>query len=130
MAYEFNAGENAVIRRTGKRTKLWGIMTLGSGFLGLLAVLAALSTGSFSPVAAGVYVLLALIPIMIGRNFIQAGNSLAAVVTTEGSDIDHLMASMAGLAKAFTILSAATALWAALVLMGIALTVAAPELGG
>jgi len=105
-------------------------MTLGGGILGLLVVLAALSTGTFDPVVWVVLVLIGLIPILIGRNFIKAGNSLSSVVTTEGSDIDHLMASMSGLARAFTMLSAATALWVALALVGAALTMGTPALAG
>lgn len=130
MSYEFNAAENRVIRATGRRTKLWGTMTLGGGLLAILVILAALSGGSFGPAIWVVALLLALIPIFVGRNFIQAGNSLSAVVTTEGNDIDHLMASMSGLARAFTMLSAATALWVALVLMGVALALSsAPPVG-
>jgi len=130
VSYEFNAEENRVIRRTGRRTRLWGIMTLGGGILGLLVVLAALSGGTFDPVVWVVLILIGLIPILIGRNFIQAGNSLSSVVTTEGNDIDHLMASMSGLARAFTMLSAATALWVALALIGVALTMGTPAVAG
>lgn len=130
MSYEFNAEENRVIRRTGKRTRLWGMMTLGGGILGIVGVLGALRGGSFDPVVWVVFILLGVIPIFVGRTFMQAGNSLSAVVKTEGNDIDHLMASMSGLARAFTMLSAATAFWVALVLMGVALTMASASMAG
>ena len=131
MSYEFNAAENEITRKTGRRTKVWGMLTLGAGILtGLLGVSAALTGGSFGLVAGVVYVLLALIPFVVGRNFVQAGDALTAVVITEGNDIDHLMASMSGLGKAFIIQTAAAALWAALVLAGMALAIAAPSFAG
>jgi hypothetical protein len=130
MSYEFQARENTVIRRTGKRTKLWGTMTLGAGALiAFIGVGAALTGGEFGVAAGVVYLLLALIPIFIGRNFRRAGNALIAVVNTEGNDIDHLMNSMDGLGRAFLIQAAAAALWAMLMLAGIALAIAVPELG-
>ena len=131
MSYEFNAAENEIIHKTGKRTRLWGMLTLGGGILtALLGVSAALTGGSFGVVAGIFYVLLASIPIVSGRSFVQAGNSLSSVVTTEGDDLDHLMASMTGLGNAFIIQSAAAAVWAALVLIGIALAIAAPSFAG
>ena len=131
MSYEFNAAENEIIRKTGKRTKVWGMLTLGGGILtAFLGLSAALTGGSFGVGAGVVYLLLALIPIVIGRNFVQAGNALSSVVTTEGNDIDHLMASMSGLGKAFIIQTAAAAVWAALVLIGIALAITVPSLAG
>lgn len=130
MSYEFQAAENAVIRKTGKRTKLWGMMTLGAGALvATIGVLAALTGGSFGLAAGIVYVLLALIPIVIGSNFVRAGKALISVVTTEGNDIDHLMTAMDGLGRAFIVQAAAAALWAALMLVGIAMAISVPELG-
>ena len=97
MSYEFNAAENEIIHKTGKRTRLWGMLTLGGGVLtALLGVSAALTGGSFGVVAGIFYILLASIPIVSGRSFVQAGNSLSSVVTTEGNDLDHLLGFASG----------------------------------
>ncbi len=127
MAYEFTADQNEVIRKTGSRTKIWGILTLAVGGLtALMGLVAALSGEAVGLIGGVIYGLLALIPIFVGLNFMKAGNALGAVVTTEGNDIDHLMESMEGLGKAFLIQLVAAVVWGGLVILGIIVALAVP----
>jgi hypothetical protein len=131
MSYEFSAAENEIISKTGWRTKVWGMLTLAGGILtALMGVGAAMTGEAFGLIAGVFYVLLALIPIVIGRSFMAAGNALGSVVTTQGNDIDHLMASMEGLGKAFIIQIVATAIWAGLIVLGIVAAIAVPTFAG
>lgn len=129
--YEFTTAQNQVIRATGSRTRIWGILSLIGGGLTALIGLGALFTGeAFGVVAGIVYGLLSLIPIFVGLNFLKAGRALGTVVTTEGDDIDHLMSAMVSLSRAFLIQIVATAVWGGLVLVGIIAAIAIPTLAG
>ncbi|MDA0330019.1 MAG: hypothetical protein O2958_13565 [Gemmatimonadetes bacterium] len=128
MSYEFSATENEIIRKAGSRTKIWGILTLAGGILtALMGLAAAMSGETFGIVAGVIYALLALIPIIIGRSFMEAGNALGAAVTTAGSDIDHLMTALTGLSKAFIIQIVAAAVWGGILILGIVAAIALPS---
>lgn len=129
VGYEFDSAENQVIRKTGSRTWAWGLIIFSIGLLqGLLGVLFAVGMASEGELAAGlvvfvIYGVLVLIPILVGLYFMRAGKSMKAVVTTVGSDIEHLMGAMRSLGKAFLIQIVATILfvllWVALVAISV-----------
>ena len=128
--YEFTTTQDRIIRTTGSRARIWGILTLiGGGLTALTGVLALFTGEDFGVVAAIVYAVLALIPIFVGLNFLQAGKALDAVVTTRGSDIDHLMESISSVGKALYIQIVAVTIWFALVVLGIIASIAIPEFG-
>ena len=110
--YEFTTSENQVIRSTGSRVWTWGVFSLIAGALTVLGGAALFLTGEVGGVIGGIiYLLLALIPIFIGLNFVRAGRALGAVVGTEGSDIDHLMSAIQNLGSAFRIQIVAAVSW-------------------
>jgi ribose/xylose/arabinose/galactoside ABC-type transport system permease subunit len=128
--YEFTTGQDLIIRTTGSRARTWGILTLiGAGLTALTGVLALLTGEDFGLIAAIIYAVLSLIPLFVGLNFLRAGKSLDAVVTTSGSDIDHLMESLGSLGKALFIQIVAMMIWLAMVVLGIVLSIAIPDLG-
>jgi hypothetical protein len=116
-AYEFDSFQNQQIEATASRTRMWGIVSLIGGILGLLgtvvfviamvaanvvaelgergAVVAAMVLGFLAPIA--------LVYTVVGKLYIDSGNSLRAVVTTEGNDVQHLMQALDKLANAFRI---------------------------
>jgi hypothetical protein len=128
--YEFTPAQDLIVRTTGSRARTWGILTLiGGGLTALTGVLAAFTGEDFGIIAAIIYAVLSLIPLFVGLNFLQAGKALDAVVTTKGSDIDHLMESMGSLGKALFIQIVSAIIWLALVVLGIVASIAIPEVG-
>ena len=128
--YEFTTGQDEIIRTTGSRARTWGILTLiGGGLTALTGVLALFTGEDFGVIAAVIYAVLSLIPLFVGLNFLQAGKALDAVVTTTGSDIDHLMESMGSLGKALFIQIVCMITWFAIVAVGIVASIAIPQLG-
>ena len=128
--YEFTSAQDLIIRTTGSRARIWGILTLiGGGLTALTGVLALFTGEDFGVVAAIIYAVLAAIPLFVGLNFLRAGKALDAVVTTKGSDIDHLMGSMGSLGKALFIQIVSAVIWLALVVLGIVASIAIPEVG-
>ena len=128
--YEFTPAQDLIIRTTGSRARIGGILTLlGAGLTALTGVLALFTAEAFGVIAAIIYALLSLIPIFVGLNFLQAGKALDAVVTTRGSDIDHLMESISSVGKALYIQIVAVTIWFALVVLGIIASIAIPDIG-
>ncbi len=128
--YEFTSAQDLIIRTTGSRARTWGILTLISGGLTALAgVLAVFTAESFGVIAAIIYALLAAIPIFVGLNFLRAGKALGSVVTTQGSDIDHLMEAMGSLGKALFIQIVSALIWVALLAWGVVAAIATPQFG-
>ncbi len=128
--YEFTPAQDLIMRTTGSRARTWGILTLiGAGLTAVTGVLALLTGEDFGVVAAIIYAVLSLIPLFVGLNFLQAGKALDAVVTTSGSDIDHLMESLGSLGKALFIQIVCMMIWLAIVVLGIVASIALPEFG-
>ncbi len=97
----------------GRRAWWWGLISVITGAVGVLVVGGVLAFRDVI-VAQGVpghYItvfVLALAPLLathllIAFNYMGAGNSLKAVVTTRGNDIEHLMRSLHKLGTAFMV---------------------------
>lgn len=106
VAYEFTERENVVIRRTGKRSRWWGALSVLWGFVmlatGAMAVVW-LEQGPGAVAVGAIYAVSAIIPLLIGLNFLRAGRSFIGVVETEGHDIPHLMRALESLGSALQI---------------------------
>lgn len=96
--YEYNAQENAVIDRTASRAKLWGYI---STVLGICQILG--SCGMVSNSLLGMYLPTGIVAIIVGITFIGVGNSLKAIVTTQGNDMLHTMQAFQKLSSAFIV---------------------------
>jgi len=96
--YEFNEYENSIIEKTADRAKLWGIISTTIGALQVLG-----SCGMFASPSLATYLPAGIVAIVVGVTFIGAGNSLKAVVTTQGNDLMHLMQAMQKMSSAFII---------------------------
>lgn len=136
--YEFSALENDFIMKTATRTKVWGVISIVMGVLsaaglGLLLLFwgdieGAMATSGQTGVNTGVMAaaFAALIPLSLvylvsGFFYIGSGSSLAAVVTTEGNDVELLMSGLDRLANAFRAEVAVTVLS---VLIGVVMAIA------
>jgi hypothetical protein len=96
--YEFNEYENSVIDKTASRAKLWGIISTTIGGLQILG-----SCGMVASPSLATYLPAGIVAIVVGVTFIGAGNSLKAVVTTQGNDMMHMMQAMQKMSSAFII---------------------------
>ncbi|MBN9166012.1 MAG: hypothetical protein J0I07_34000 [Myxococcales bacterium] len=96
--YEFNPYENSIIEKTASRAKLWGIISTTIGALQIVG-----SCGMFASAHLATYLPAGIVAIVVGVTFIGAGNSLKAVVTTQGNDLMHLMQAMQKMSSAFII---------------------------
>jgi hypothetical protein len=96
--YEFNEYENSIIDKTASRAKLWGIISTTIGALQIVG-----SCGMFASPTLATYLPAGIVAIVVGITFIGAGNSLKAVVTTQGNDLMHLMQAMQKMSTAFII---------------------------
>ena len=96
--YEFNEYENSIIDKTASRAKLWGIISTTVGALQVVG-----SCGMVANPSLGTWLPTGIIAIVVGVTFIGAGNSLKAVVTTQGNDLMHLMQAMQKMSSAFII---------------------------
>jgi hypothetical protein len=116
VAVEFSPAENAVIGKTARRARIWGIVatvigavsTLGVVALvvGMELVLAEMPRGFASIVPR--FALAALIPsalvhLAAGPFYLRAGAALQGVVDTQGDDLRYLMAALARMRLAFQI---------------------------
>jgi hypothetical protein len=96
--YEFNEYENSIIDKAASRMKLWGIISTTIGGLQLVG-----SCGMFASPQLATYFPAGIVAIVVGVTFIGAGTSLKNVVTTQGSDLMHLMQAMQKMSTAFII---------------------------
>lgn len=96
--YEFNDYENSIIEKTADRAKLWGIISTTIGALQVVG-----SCGMFASPGLATYLPAGIVAIVVGVTFMGAGNSLKAVVTTQGNDLMHLMQAMQKMSSAFII---------------------------
>lgn len=109
--YEFGPADDAIIRKAGSRARIWGIISLVGGVLTLgggvvLIALAAGLPAPFNTIGPGIGA--GLLPLAIANLvgaffYFQSGQSLEAVVNTQGNDIEHMMQGLNKLAKAFMI---------------------------
>jgi hypothetical protein len=98
--YEFTSQENATIGGAASWTKAAGIIQAIVGGLMMLGGVAALLRSG----AAGIVnIATALIPLVVGISLVSAAGSLSRVVTTQGSDIAHMMEAMKAYERAFKI---------------------------
>src|SRR5687768_11843324 len=124
IPYEFTAEDNGIIRRTGTRARIWGVIIIVSGLLpSALAVIMMLE--GVSAAISGLYLLLTLLPIYLGWSFMRAGSELRQVVNTSGSDVPHLLAALDNLSKAFAIQIGVAAVFAVIVGVNIAFPLSA-----
>lgn len=113
-AYEFTPHQNVDIDKTAARTRLWGIVSLAGGIVGILllalfiVVVAMNELDQLGKMKSTVVVLmfgflgpLALVYAIVGKLYIDAGNALRSVVQTRGSDVHHLMNALDKVANAF-----------------------------
>lgn len=101
--YEFNAAEDAVVARTGRRILTWGFLLTIAAFGGVVVSLATLAES----LVVGVSLLIApVLFVLAGLGFVSAGWRLGAVVRTEGNDLDHLMSALEKLGTSFFVLNA------------------------
>ena len=129
--YEFTGTQNTVLRATASRVWIWGAFTFAAGCMAALVGVTAIIEGTPAGyLGAVIYGLLCLIPVYIGLVFLQCGKELKAVVTTRGSDIDHLMRAIGNLGAAFIVQIVATALWIGVLVSAVLAALIVPRFGG
>jgi hypothetical protein len=96
--YEFSQMENQIIERAATRTRVWGIISIILGVLELLGTVGAIASPGLI-----IYLPQGIVSIIIGTTFLGAGNSLRAVVDTQGNDVPHMMTAIQKLGSAFNI---------------------------
>lgn len=114
--YEFNEYENSIIDKAASRAKLWGIISTVIGALELLG-----SCGMFASPSLATYLPAGIVAIVVGVTFIGAGNSLKAVVTTQGNDMMHMMQALQKMSTAFIIEIVCAIVGFALAVLGVIL---------
>ena len=125
MQYEFSSIENLTIERVGGRAKLCGVISLVAGAFGLvtttvvlvLLTIVAIEVPASLPIPfilASTVLPVSLVNLVVGIFYVRAGSSLKEVATTQGSDVPHMMASLARFKRAFQLES----IMAALALLG------------
>jgi len=108
--YEFGAGENAVIGDTARWVGIWAWFAIVGGVLTGVVGIFAMPVGLVNLAIAALYV-------VIGMWFRGAAQSLSSVVTTEGSDVEHLMGALVNLKSAFKAMAIATVMGIALIIV-------------
>ena len=96
--YEFNDTENSIIDKAAARAKLWGIISTTIGGLQVMG-----SCGAIGQPTLATWLPQGIVAIVVGVTFIGVGNSLKAVVQTQGNDIMHMMQALQKMTTAFTI---------------------------
>jgi len=109
-SYEFNDVENAVIDKTAGRAKTWGTIAIVLGALQLLG-----AAGAVLNPALVAYLPMGIVQIVIGAQFVGAGNAMKAVVGTQGNDIPYMMQALDKLGSAFFVQIVVTILGVVLV---------------
>lgn len=131
QGYEFTDSQNEVIASTGFWVSIWGVFTLIAGAMNVLGGVMFLVEGDLAGLVAGTILgLIALIPLLIGLEFLRTGRALSAVVRTQGHDIDHLMGAIKSVGAAFRILIVAVISWIAILIVIMAVFVETHVRGG
>lgn len=95
--YEFTSSQDEVLGATARWVRYWAWFAILGGVLMALGGLLALPAGIVNLLIGAVY-------FFVGLAFKRAAGSLTSVVTTTGSDIDHLMSAMDNLRSAFKVM--------------------------
>jgi hypothetical protein len=109
--YEFTADEAARIAKLAWRVRVWGILALVSGIIGVLAFTAVWlviagrgwSQAGFLLASGVVMAPVMVVNAIIAVLYIGAGKSLRSIVDTQQQDIPHLMDGLERLGGAFRI---------------------------
>ncbi len=110
--YEFSLLENSTIDKTGRRARIWGVISLIIGVLLLLgglvlvAGLLDLPAGigaALAPLVLAVLVPLGIVYLVMGKLYMDSGQALRLVVTTEGNDVELMLRGIDKMANAFRI---------------------------
>jgi len=109
--YEFNELENGIIDKCASRAKMWGWISASLGALQLLGG----GCGAFANPGMAAYVPAGIVALIVGISFIGVGNSLKAVVDTQGNDLAHMMSALEKLGGAFLIQAIASIIMIVLV---------------
>jgi uncharacterized membrane protein len=136
--HEFSEAENKQIGETGKRSWLWGLVALATGVLGSIGLAVAfVFRGEFAqagldPNWVTIFIVAVLpfvaVNLLSGFFYMGAGNSLKAVVKTQGSDVQHMIASLSKLGSAFLIdFLVGTLMFVGSFALGVALAVYKPD---
>lgn len=114
--YEFNAFENSVIDKCAGRAKLWGTISTVMGALQVLG-----SCGMVSNSSLATWLPSGIVAIVVGVSFIGVGNSLRAVVTSQGNDVMHMMTALNKLGGAFMVQIICMIVYVVLAILGVLL---------
>jgi hypothetical protein len=113
--YEFDQTQNQTIQGVARYAKAWGGIAIGAGVLcvGLCTAAAALLPGvgnrngfdwsKVAPLLVAALGTVAITNIICGCLYLGAGNSLSAVVDTQGNDVPLLVRALARLKTVFLI---------------------------
>ncbi len=116
--YEFSETENVTIGSCANRSRIFGILCGVTG--GLQLVIALLSVVGVLHGNEAVFMFPGgVFNIILGVIFTRVGNSLTAVVTTQGRDVTLMMAALGNLARAFLIQIIATLVLILIVTIGL-----------
>jgi hypothetical protein len=109
-SYEFSPEEEAKIARLAWRVRMWGIVALASGILGisLFVVIWFVVAGRSAHGGVLLTSFIAMAPVLlvnalIAFLYIGAGKALRRVVDTQTQDVPHLLDGLARLSGAFRI---------------------------
>lgn len=97
--YEFTDAQNAVVGRLAKRMLWAGIIQIVFGAMQLVgncSVQAGEGKFSISSTSGPFYIVI----IIVGAMLVSASRSFRRIVTTQGNDIQHLMAAFTSLSRA------------------------------
>ena len=110
--YEFDAIESSTIEKIGRRTRTWGIISLVLGialtiglvvFIALADQLKSTAIGPFVYAGVAAMVPLVIVHVAIAALYIGSGSALLRCVSTQGSDIEHLLAGLGKMGTAFKV---------------------------
>lgn len=113
--HEFGAVEDQAMRQAGKRTRMWGVVSLVLGALTVLGaiIISVLGVALPGPMAGGMVAgavlgTSGLIQLSTGYFYVQSGSRIESVADTQGNDVEHLMQGLDKLGNAMRIESIVT----------------------
>jgi hypothetical protein len=111
--YEFGEAENLKIKRLAARSRMWGIVALVTGVLGVIALIlafvfrAAFVQGGLESNYVTIFIVMmmpiAAVNLVIGPLYLGSAKRLQWVVDTQGDDVEHMMHALSKLASAFMV---------------------------
>lgn len=104
--YEFGELENTTIYSCGRRARTWGIVAMVGGILCLIGLLFAMvmlvgTTAKVRVLAIGLPTVIVLLA--IARRYMDAGDALIRVPTSQDNDVEHLLTALNDLAVVFKV---------------------------